>query len=160
MAKRVSNIMDEYQILGEANCPLSIIHYQLSIINCPLSIVHYQLSIINWILSWKTQNKWIIQTKWKDSCRGTLRLLAEPKDNFQLSGCWACRSTTLNVFVYREGGYNLILVQLVENNNFPKAIVPILLLGKNYQLSIVHYPLCIVHYPLCIVHYPLSIVHC
>ena len=29
---------------------------------------------------------------------------------------------------------NQKLVQLVENNNFPKAIVPIMLLAKNYQL--------------------------
>ena len=42
---------------------------------------------------------------------------------------------------YAGGGYNLILVQLVENNNFPKAMMPILLLAKNYQFSIIHYQL-------------------
>ena len=67
----------------------------------------------------------------------TLRLLSLSKHNSQLS-----------TPSYAGGGYNLILVQLVENNKFPKAIVPILLLAKNYQLSIVHYPLSIIHYPL------------
>jgi hypothetical protein len=36
-----------------SDCPLSIIHCQLSIVNCPLSIIHCQLSIVNCPLSIK-----------------------------------------------------------------------------------------------------------
>jgi hypothetical protein len=39
--------------LSIVNYPLSIIHCQLSIVNCPLSIIHCQLSIVNCPLSIK-----------------------------------------------------------------------------------------------------------
>jgi len=71
------------------------------------------------------------------------------KNSIQMNNTNEIAPTSLS---YAGGGYNLILVQLVENNNFPKAIVPILLLA-NYPLSIVNLQLGEANYPLSIIHY-------